>query len=51
MEGELVLDVCMGNAVAHWVHNMLQWCGEGEVLSWADIDSVQAELYRAHAIE
>lgn len=51
MDGRLVLDSCMGNAMAHYVHNLLFWAGKSELFSWADIESVEAELYRAHAIE
>lgn len=47
----LVLDSCVGNALAHYVHNLLFWCGTREVMSWGEIESVEAELYRAHAIE
>jgi predicted dehydrogenase len=46
-----VMDSCTGNAVAHYVHNALYWCGEGAELSWGDVREVEAELYRAHAIE
>ena len=51
MDGRLVLDSCMGNAMAHLVHNVLFWGGGGEVLSWAPIQSTRAELYRAHDVE
>jgi len=51
MDGRVVLDSCMGNALAHFVHNMLFWIGGPELLSWAQIAQVRAELYRAHAIE
>lgn len=51
MDGRVVLDSCMGNALAHFVHNMLFWIGGPELLSWAQIAAVRAELYRAHAIE
>lgn len=47
----LVLDSCVGNALAHYVHNLLFWCGTREVTSWGEVESVEAELYRAHAIE
>jgi predicted dehydrogenase len=46
-----VLDSCMGNALAHFVHNILFWAGHDEVLSWAQLKQVRAELYRAHEIE
>jgi predicted dehydrogenase len=50
-DGKLVLDSCFGNAMAHFVHNMLFWAGGPELMSWASLASVQAELYRAHDIE
>lgn len=50
-EGRIVLDSCFGNAMAHFVHNLLFWTGGPELLSWAQIAAVRAELYRAHAIE
>jgi predicted dehydrogenase len=51
LDGKIVLDSCFGNALAHFVHNMLFWTGEGELFSWAEVAAVRAELYRAHAIE
>lgn len=51
MDGRVVLDSCMGNALAHFVHNMLFWLGGPEQFSWGEIAGVRAELYRAHAIE
>lgn len=50
-DGRIVLDSCLGNAMAHFVHNLLFWTGGPELLSWAKIAAVRAELYRAHAIE
>ena len=50
-DGRLVLDSCIGNAMAHQVHNALFWCGADAQWSWGEIKRVQAELYRAHAIE
>lgn len=49
--GRVVLDSCFGNAMAHFVHNMLFWTGTQGLFSWAEIAAVRAELYRAHAIE
>lgn len=46
-----VLDSCLGNALAHFVHNLLFWAGTGQLYSWAQLVAVRAELYRAHAIE
>lgn len=51
LDGKLVLDSCLGNALAHFAHNVLFWCGPGEVFSWGRIAEVEAELYRAHRIE
>jgi predicted dehydrogenase len=51
MDGHIVLDSCFGNAMAHFVHNMLFWTGTPGLYSWAKIAAVRAELYRAHAIE
>lgn len=51
IDGRLVLDSCLGNALAHQVHNLLFWAGRGSLFSWAELAAVRAELYRAHAIE
>jgi predicted dehydrogenase len=47
----VVLDSCFGNAMAHFVHNLLFWTGGPQLFSWSQIAAVRAELYRAHAIE
>ncbi|MGH7955712.1 MAG: Gfo/Idh/MocA family protein, partial [Opitutaceae bacterium] len=51
IDDHIVLDSCFGNAMAHFVHNLLFWTGGPELFSWAQIAAVRAELYRAHAIE
>jgi len=51
MDDRVVLDSCCGNAMAHFVHNLLFWAGGPELFSWAQLAAVRAELYRAHAIE
>ncbi len=51
VDGHLVLDSCIGNALAHNVHNLCLWSGTDAVLSWAGIRDVAAELYRGHAVE
>jgi predicted dehydrogenase len=51
LDGRLVLDSCMGNAMAHYVHNVLHWAGLGGMDCWAKVRHVEAELYRAHSIE
>lgn len=50
-DGRPVLDSCFGNAMAHFVHDLLFWAGGPDLHSWADFEHVKAELYRAHAIE
>lgn len=51
MDDRVVLDSCFGNAMAHFVHNLLFWTGGPELFSWAQLVAVRAELYRAHSIE
>ena len=51
LNDRLVLDSCFGNAMAHYVHNVLYWAGHTGLDQWATLAEVQAELYRAHAIE
>lgn len=51
MDGRLVLDSCMSNALAHYIHNTLFWLGKNELMSWEPIAETGAELYRAHDIE
>ncbi|MEO6243872.1 MAG: Gfo/Idh/MocA family oxidoreductase [Opitutaceae bacterium] len=51
MDDRVVLDSCFGNAMAHFVHNLLFWAGDTALYSWAQIAAVRAELYRAHPIE
>jgi predicted dehydrogenase len=51
IDDHIVLDSCFGNAMAHFVHNLLFWTGRSELFSWAQIAAVRAELYRAHSIE
>jgi predicted dehydrogenase len=51
MDDRVVLDSCFGNAMAHFVHNLLFWAGGPDLFSWGQPAVVRAELYRAHAIE
>ena len=51
LNDRLVLDSCFGNAMAHYVHNVLYWAGHNGLDQWATLAEVQAELYRAHEIE
>jgi hypothetical protein len=50
LNGKMVLDSCIGNATAHYVQNMLFWAGPTLDLP-AEVSTVEAQLYRAHAIE
>ena len=45
VDGHLVLDSCIGNALAHNVHNLLMWAAYDKLLAWADILEVEADLY------
>jgi predicted dehydrogenase len=51
MNGGLVLDSCFGNAMSHHIHNLLFFAGSKGLFSWAEVESVRAELYRANPIE
>jgi predicted dehydrogenase len=51
LDGRLVLDSCVGNAMAHFIHNLHFWCGQTELFSWEEVVAAEVELYRAHAIE
>lgn len=50
IDGRLVLDSPLGNAMAHFTHDALFWAGR-EAWSWSPVRAVEAELYRAHRIE
>lgn len=50
-DGSVILDSCFGNAMAHFVHNLLFWAGSSQLMTWGQLKTVKAELYRAHAIE
>jgi predicted dehydrogenase len=51
LDDHLILDSCMGNGMAHHVHNVLFFAGTGAVASWADYRQVEAKLLRANDIE
>lgn len=51
LNDRLVLDSCFGNAMAHYVHNVLFWAGLQSLDGWAAIKDATAELYRANHIE
>jgi predicted dehydrogenase len=50
-DGRIILDSCLGNAMAHFVHNLLFWAGLSGVSAWANLRRVGAELDRVHRIE
>lgn len=45
-----VLDSCIGNALAHYVENVLWLCGGPEIDQVASVSQVHAGLYRRHQI-
>ena len=51
LNGKIVLDSCLGNAISHYVQNILFWCGKDGIFSYDPIEIVQAELYRANNIQ
>ncbi len=50
-DGYILLDSCCGNAMAHHLHNILFFAGSEGLHSWALPARIEAELYRANAIE
>ncbi|MCM8764501.1 MAG: gfo/Idh/MocA family oxidoreductase, partial [Candidatus Omnitrophica bacterium] len=51
LDGKFVLDSCFGNAVSHYVQNILFWCGKDGIFSYDPIETAHAELYRANDIQ
>lgn len=51
LEGRPFMDSCLGNAMAHHVHNLLFFAGRDHLYSWADCAALASEFYRANAIE
>ena len=49
-DGYYVLDSSFGNALSHFVVNILFWSGKGDLMSWGQPVQVESEVYRAHAI-
>lgn len=47
----LVLDSCLGNAMAHYVHNVLFLAGGEKMDAWGACRQVEARLFRANPIE
>lgn len=51
MGNQLVLDSCLGNGMAHHLHNLLFFCGQDELYSWGACESVESELYSVQKVE
>jgi len=51
LKDAVVLDSPIGNAMAHYVHNVLYWAGLRDLQNLPELKSVSAECYRAHAIQ
>jgi len=50
-DGTLLLDSCLGNAMAHYVHSALFFAGTERLDSWGMCRQIEAQLFRANAIE
>lgn len=50
-DGRLLMDSCLANAMAHYVHNLFFWIAHMPAGSWPQIAAVRSELYRAHPIQ
>lgn len=46
-----ILDSIVGNAQAHFVQNVLFWADGGDLMGYPEIQSVEAQLYRAKTIQ
>ena len=49
--GHLLLDSCLGNAMAHFVNSMLFFANQSLLQGWSRPISMDCELYRANPIE
>jgi predicted dehydrogenase len=45
-----LLDSCVGNAMGHYMQNLLHWAGS-DLATFATVLETRASLYRAHAIQ
>ncbi len=50
-QDRLILDSCLGNGMAHHVHNCLFWCGKDGLWNWDRAETLRAHLYRINRIE
>jgi len=51
LDGNLLLDSCLGNAMSHFVNSMLFFANQNGLQAWARPLEMDCELYRANAIE
>ncbi|MFA4943458.1 MAG: Gfo/Idh/MocA family oxidoreductase [Lentisphaeria bacterium] len=51
LDGKVVLDSCFTNAMAHFVHNLLFWCGTDGLFSWRRPDLRRCRMARAYPVE
>lgn len=51
VEGKLILDSCLGNAMAHFVNSMLFFANQNGLQAWARPIEMSCEMYRANRIE
>ncbi|MEI6033060.1 MAG: Gfo/Idh/MocA family oxidoreductase [Verrucomicrobiae bacterium] len=49
-DGSYVLDSSFGNALSHFVVNILFWAGKDHLSAWGQPVQVESEVYRAHAV-
>ena len=48
---KLLLDSCLGNAMAHFLNSMLFFGNQSQLLAWARPSEMRCEMYRANPIE
>lgn len=51
INGRLLLDSCLGNAMSHFVNSMLFFAGGDQLRQWARPEKMRSELYRVNPIE
>ena len=51
LQEHLLLDSCLGNAMAHFVNSLLFFADLTQVQAWARPQEMKSELYRANVIE
>jgi len=51
LDGNLLLDSCLGNAMSHFLNSMLFFANQNALQAWARPLEMDCELYRANPIE